>query len=88
MSTEMQKTKDVTNSNKKKVIVVCSTGISATLIDGGNTFHHTFNSNRKDATPDMIGENVTLDVDLIIVDEFSMIPSIFIVMMGEKLRKT
>ena len=86
-STVMQKVKDIIDASGKKVIVVCPTGIAATLIDGGTTFHRTFKVNTKDATPEMIRDIFTTDVELIIVDEVSMISSKFIVMMDHKLRQ-
>ena len=68
------------------MIVVCPTGIAATLIDGGTTFHRTFKVKLKDVTPEMIRDVFTFDVELTIVDEVPMIPSKLIIVMDEKLR--
>ena len=72
-STVMQKVKDVTDASGKNMIGFCPTSIVATLIDGGTTFHRTFKVNTKDATPEMIGDIFTLDVELIIVSLYDSI---------------
>ena len=68
----------------EKVIFFCPAGIAAKLIDGGKLFHRIFTC-KKDATPEMIRDILTLNVVLITIDEVSMIPSNVIVMIDEKL---
>ena len=83
----IMKIKETIEIGGKKVLVVCPTGISATLIEGGATFHHTFNHKTKNVTAQMIRDTFTSSVEFIIIDEVSMITSDFIVMMDEKLRQ-
>ena len=85
-STVMQKIKDKLSIGGKRIIVVCPTGIAATLIDRGTTIHHTFSSRSKNVTEEMIKNTFAGDVIMIIVDELSMIASDFIVIMDRKLR--
>ena len=79
--------KDATCTSREKAIVVCPTGIAETLIDGETTFHRAFKVKTKHVTPEMIRDVFTLSVELIIIDEVSMISSKFIFMMDEKLRQ-
>ena len=71
----------------KKITVACLIGIAATLIDNGIAFYHAFKVKSKDVTQEQMKNVFTENVELIIVDEVSMIPSDFIVMMDRKLRQ-
>ena len=70
-----------------KVLAVFPTEMCTTLIDGGTTTHHTFQTKTDHVTQQMIIYTFDTKVYLILVDEVFMIQYNFIVMIDKKLNK-
>ena len=80
-------------SNNKIAVIACPTGSAATMLDGGQTFHHVFmvfkykgESNMQSVIGKMRKENFSDNVDLIIIDEVSMMSAEFLVLLDSRLR--
>ena len=84
--------KEAIKSNKKHAVVTCPTGSAATMLDEGQTFHHVFYVKDNDLKSDnaivsiLRKANFSDDVDLIIVDEVSMISAEYLVLLDSRLR--
>ena len=72
--------------------MTCPTGSAATMLDEGQTFHHVFYVKDNDSKSDnaiasiLRKANFSDDVDLIIVDEVSMISAEYLVLLDSRLR--